>query len=86
METEGRGGGARGTAVQRPKRRRDRETGRDWEAEKERTRGERETRRFREMERDKKTERDAETVVHRHLGRSNKKGEARDSEKRKQVR
>lgn len=39
--------------------------GRDWETEKERTRGERETRRFREMERDKKTEREREMLRQR---------------------
>ena len=64
--------------------------GRDWETEKERTRGERETRRFREMERDKKTHREMlrhlRTEGHRHLGRNNKKGGTRDSEKRKKVR
>lgn len=42
--------------------------GRDWETEKERTRGERETRRFREMERDKKTEREREREMLRQRG------------------
>lgn len=66
-----------GTAVRDQKRRRDRETGRDWEAEKERTRGRERDKEIREMERDKKTERDAETVGHRHLGKVTRKGSQR---------